>query len=476
MKKITLILSILLSIWSNDIFSQTQIAVDERFELTSIAFRLTGREIYAQTRPAEYVKDIESYFSKYKEHELVRFLKEVTYSKPVFDISITADLSVDIEITPKGIVYTEKWDRADIGWSEAEQVEYLRLLNKFYKETKFHKFYKAHSDFYAAAEKSLHELVNQIDTAWFCDFFGAPWENVNIFLVPANGRNNFAASRTDHSGKRHCNSLIGCSFTDKNGVPEFDYSTYWVLIHEICHNFCNPVCEKYEAEFMPICDTLFQHVGERLTRNYYGSSGNILYEGLNRVCEFLYLQTHEAPDAPYPLYYRVKKEESIGFVWLGEMLRYMDVFKNNRSHYPTFESFMPQLKHFLQRTADNMEGYYAKKMALTTEKPRVIATFPGNGSVVDTNITEVVIYFSLPMYQNAIWVDYPRDVDESILILPTGDSDDFAYWRDEYTYVVRLSEPLKPRSKYGFRVRDRFPRSNDYSVFAELYDLIFYTK
>ena len=148
MKKIILLLILLFCvIWAN---AQTKVSVDERFELTGIVFRLTGERIFTHSVPDDYVSDIDSCFSKYKDHEMIQFLRGILdVRKRHLDFSVIADLAADVEITPKGIVWTKKWkpfyeseeySRQDDAWSKAELMEYLRLLNKFYKDTKFHQF------------------------------------------------------------------------------------------------------------------------------------------------------------------------------------------------------------------------------------------------------------------------------------------------------------------------------------------------
>ena len=67
-----LLLSISLLLAFNLSFCQPQVSVDERFELTSIVFRLTDDVAFVHSNPANYIKDIDDYFSEFKNHELDR--------------------------------------------------------------------------------------------------------------------------------------------------------------------------------------------------------------------------------------------------------------------------------------------------------------------------------------------------------------------------------------------------------------------
>ena len=130
--------------------------------------------------------------------------------------------------------------------------EYVSLLDKFYKETRFHSFFVNHSDFYSKVEANANVIVSQIDTAWFMDFFGQRFDMSNIWIVPLMGPHNFMDRRVDKSGKIYRNCALGTTRTDSLGYPTFDSRHLRTLIHEVCHNYNNPICEKYEDDFRQV--------------------------------------------------------------------------------------------------------------------------------------------------------------------------------------------------------------------------------
>ena len=132
-------------------------------------------------------------------------------------------------------------------------------------------------------------------------------------------------------------------------------------------------------------------IGKVLEKNYYGSPSAITYEGINRLCEFYYYQTHKTFELA-DLDRRIHNEKIKGFIWLEDMLRLMEVFSSNRDIYPDFQSFVPQLHAFLSEVVNLMDKYYWPKYLLLFS--RVVATYPANGAVVDTNVTAVYIFFS----------------------------------------------------------------------------------
>lgn len=467
---LTTILLLLVAI----IFAQTGAKIDERLELTTVVFRLTGVDCFTNATESNYIADVDSYFSKYANHELIKYVKSVMKSRNILNLYLPVDLAGDIEITKKGITLNDEWNLSCDGpdtsagsWTKQEIEKYVRLLDKFYKETRFHSFFVGHSDYYAKVETRANELVFQIDTVWFQDFFGQRFSMSNIWIVPLLGPHNFMDRRTGENGEVYRNCAIGFTQIDSLGYPLFDYRNFMVLIHEICHNYNNPICEKYEKEFLQVCDTLFSYVGKDLSYEHYGNRTSILYEGLNRVCEYSYYMDHHTLSYQ-ELDRRIRLEEITGFVWLHEMLQYMEVFRSNRDLFPTYEDFVPQLRLFLEQVAEQMESYYLPKMQMMS--PMVVATFPANNALVDTTITSVEIIFSKPM-QEYIWVSV---VDSSYQALPLPVDFDNIYWLNDHHYVMPLTEPLKPNTQYGFRAR-RCPDST-YGFPTIPYDLIFKTK
>ena len=476
-KKIIVFAIILLG---NQALGQTYIGVDERFELVSIAFRLTGQQAFEHSNPDNYVANIDNYFSKYKDHELIKYLSQMLGSRSVIDIGLVVGLAADIEITPKGIVPTSRWipfvnyeeygvQKNEWDLSKTEYKECVRLLNKFYKDTKFHQFYLSNQSFYNSIEKQIQKLVDQIDTAWFRDFFGFPYQMDNIWLVSANGVHNFSILRKDVAGNKYNNCAIAGFFTNASGEVVIGESVFQALMHEICHNYWNPICEQHQEYFKEICDTLYNtKIGNVLERNYYGSPSAITYEGINRLCEFYYYQTHNTFDS-VEFDRRIHNEEKKGFIWLEEMLRFMEVFSSNRDIYPDFQNFMPQLHGFLSEVVNLMDKYYWPKYQL--QYSRIVATYPANGAVVDTNLSNIYFFFSQPMFTGIYFYEGPPNQSD-VTRIPI-DFDNIS-WEDAYTYKIPISEPLKPKTKYGVRMSRAIDNTYHYGTIP--YDLIFETK
>lgn len=459
---------------SPNLFCQKPV-VDERFELTGIAFQLTGINGLVQQEPEIYVADINQYFKRHKNHELIVFLEKTIREKSEFSLSLIAELASDIEFNRNAIVYSSDYvtnynsndyGKSAVDWTKDELEEYLRLLNKFYKETDFHTFYQAHKKYYDRIENNYQTLICQIDSAWFNRFFGYTLNIENVWVSPSFGVHNFELTRYDNSGHPHYGCALGHTSSDSLGNPIFNERQIRILTHEMMHNYTNSICAKYKEDFQPICDSIYTYVGNTLSSNYYGSSSDILFEGINRLCEHSYYKDHDIYDAE-KMNSMIARDERDGFVWMSEMLSFLEQFHSRRNQFPTFDCFMPQLVGFLQHVHTNMKIYYLPKLQMAA--PCVLYAFPAFGSTMDTIVDHLEIVFSQPMFTNYFFVKNVSDGKASSLPIDF----DNIYWKDAHTYVLPFSEPLKAHTKYGFRVIGAISANHIKTI---PYDLIFETK
>ena len=151
----------------------------------------------------------------------------------------------------------------------------------------------------------------------------------------------------------------------------------------------------------------------------------------------------------------------------------MDNFIRNRTAYPVFEDFMPQLVGFMRGIGNNIEAI----KRIYNEPPYVVSTFPASGTTVSTDIKEIRIRFSHPMCTGIIATsDFD---DESILSIydescDDNEDDDIEYWEDNRTLVIRITASLEPDKTYGFIVPTAYCKENMLTM-EKPYHLIFKT-
>ena len=68
----------------------------------------------------------------------------------------------------------------DDRWNVDDFFRYVRLMDDFYRKSKFHDFFEAHSDLYAQYIEIVEPQISSIAPEWFEDFYGTGFGAVEI--------------------------------------------------------------------------------------------------------------------------------------------------------------------------------------------------------------------------------------------------------------------------------------------------------
>lgn len=451
MKQLFTLLSICVSTLS---FAQSNVRVDEIQELSAIVWRLAECEEYNTRVHPQYLSDIETYFADFKEHPVMDFIRDMRAGKDT--LSVVAYNSVPMSgaamFIHKGKVrlntdvnLSEYIQNNDSRWSEENFRKYVKLLDDFYRKSNFRKFYEGQSELYASYIEDMETLCqNIIKEEWFQQFYGMELPEISVIVSPASGINNYALNEDMMMamGKSGIGALIGVTYNpQKSGINQG--STTRILIHEISHYFTNKIFFPEYTERLTAAGTkIFEHLSEPLNAVGYGAPQIICPEYLNDLCMMMYSKevlgsslTKEIREC----YWR-------GFIWAEEGVRYMENFSENRGYYASFSDFMPQLVGLMEGIADNIVTM--KKEFYTP--PYIVTAYPANGSTVSADISEIIFRFSQPMETGITALELNEEAELFIddTWYDTHD-DEPEYWKDEYTYVIRVGKKLESGKKYG---------------------------
>lgn len=178
----------------NCCFAQITPKVDERFELTSIAFRLADAEEYSQCRIPEYAEAIDSYFGDFKNHALINYIREIRNTQWVSYNAVATSTDILLIDDGKLILHpaadTARLFKLDPRWTSDSFDKYLGLLNDFYKETDFKRFFDSQVALREAAEEKFGTLLAEINMDWFKSFYGVDLGTPNVSISLTNGPSN----------------------------------------------------------------------------------------------------------------------------------------------------------------------------------------------------------------------------------------------------------------------------------------------
>ncbi|MDR0231255.1 MAG: DUF4932 domain-containing protein [Dysgonamonadaceae bacterium] len=444
--------------------AQLKSYVDERMELTGIVWRLAEAEEYVNDEVMNYVADIDDYFAPYKSHPLIRYVKEIRERDLVAYNAVSGTIEF-LEIKNGQIKLSPHADlnclTEDPRWTKETFLTYIKLLNRFYKDSRFRAFFNKHKVLYAETEKRFDNFLYNIHAEWFDNFFGQSLEAPLIYVSLTNGTSNYggAAPCLDNI-LPYGSIIIGCSIVDSKGIPIFDeeinYGLLYTIIHELCHIHTEPIISQYQQDMKQAADIIFPYVKEALEKVAYGDAPTMISEGLNNLCANMYFRKYPTGMESYD----VLHNEQYGFIWMRRAVKFMDNFNANRHVYSHIKDFMPQIVSFINSCADNIEQIVFE---YNHSNPYVINIFPGTNTTVSSDIKEVRVDFSHSMH-NARGTFPCKD---TTAIHPNiGDE----FWsEDKKTLIIPVK--LEQGRKYGFTLpayvfqsEERFPMKKNVEI------------
>jgi hypothetical protein len=339
----------------------------------------------------------------------------------------------------------------DSRWTKEGAETFIPLLQKFYKESNFDRFFQAHKPMYAEAEKRFQILLDKADKEWFSRFYGyKPEGKFYIYLGLQNGGMSYGPKVEYPNGKEEFYAIMSNYQTDSQGMPVYIAKDMLpTIVHEFNHSYINHLILKDSLAIKPYATKLHNQVKKQMQRLYYGHWTISLYESLVRAATIRYEIEHDT--SKQSITSNINFEYNMGFYWIEDLVTLMGVYEKNRKVYPTFDTFMPVIKAYLEDLAVNM-AYKHKRFE--DRIPSIVAVLPfSNGATnVDPSITEMKIIFSRPMTGSSFnFSDIGKEHYPVDKVLG---------W-DETRTQLRIRLKLKPNWNYEMIISGQFFRTND---------------
>ena len=391
MKKCMIFIFVALSL---QVFSQgkqtiEKPGIDRRIELLSIVFRLAGNNEYNAMQFKLYADKIDRFFSPYKDHELIRFAKQLREEKGIsYDAPMSLAVFLDDDLTPLREITDNSLDR----WSKEEATNFVRLLKKFYTDAECDVFFNNNQELYQEISERFTEVYQNVDLNWFSNFYGnEPTESFEIVIAPGNGGNSYGPSYIDSDGNKKVYAIMGIWATDGLGMPVFTEANYTsILIHEFNHSFVNPLLERNERIFENDGEKIFDAMKYEMSVQAYQNWETVLNEALVRASVIKYVKEHNTKQSNIDTIFNM--ELNNGFLWIRELVAELENYDSNRAIYPTLESYMPKL-------AEAYNVYAEKVLQYDAQRPRVasVEEFENGNVNVDASTKTITIHFDRPL-------------------------------------------------------------------------------
>lgn len=421
--------------------------VDERVEMLSIVFRLAGSSEYNMNQLSSYSADIDGYFASYKSHPVVLLAKKLAEKN---DVGFDAVMAMAVHLTPPPalspvIPFTDQIP--DPRWGKSNAVLFTQALHDFYRDANFERFFVSHQEMYQLAESRFRAVLEGLDLGWYKKFYGeAPKGLFNVVLGMNNGGGNYGPKVIFPDGHQELYAIVGCWTKDDSGNPTFSSADYLpTLIHEFNHSFVNPVIEQNKKQFASV-DQVYRPVANQMQAMAYGDPQVMVEESLVRAAVILYFES--AKSSPGKTKNMIIGEQANGFVWMDDLCDMLRQFESERSRYPTFASFVPEIGQFYRllgpRISEKIASFDQHCVHVTGMQP-----FPNHSANADPDVKEVVITFDKPLDPEG----GPNHHGYSINYGPDGEEHFPFKGKPEFlpgNSSIKLPVELKPEWTYNF--------------------------
>jgi uncharacterized protein DUF4932 len=431
-----------LSLYSQNSEILKKPTVDKRVELLSIVFRLADSREYSSQKFPKYVDEIENYFGKYKNHELIKLVQKLRKRSGV---SYDAVMSMAIHITQPPalnpiIPFTN--EIPDERWGKKNAVIFLKLLKDFCADADCESFFENNNQLYQTASNRFGKVFNELDINWYRKFYGVkPKGEFIIVNGLGNGGANYGPKIKYQNGKESIYAIMGTWSVDSLGLPTYKVNRYFpTLLHEFNHSFVNHLTEKYKNEFQKSGRILYKELEDVLRNQGYGQWETMISEAIVRAAVIKYLNDHNS-DTEF-VTNELNDELNRGFLWTKELVEELENYTSNRDKYPTLESFMPEIVKFFDKTSSNINELKTK---IDERRPNVVSIdpFKNNSSNVDYTIKRITVHFDRPLKGKGYSINYGKKGEKAF-----PEMGEITYSKDKKSVFIEVE--LKANATYQF--------------------------
>lgn len=353
MKRTYTILALLVMTMVSFAKEKVKVKYLEEMELVSVVAHLADVPGYNWDKQyvlGEYLDDVDSCFAPYKSHPAVEFVRKKLEPHGFswdFPMAVARRFSIvnGKIVYKKDLVaeYSDYYKRI----SKANEKKFLALLQKFYADSRFQKFYKKHLPLYKECEEAMQTMVDKIDFGWYDRFFG-PKQNCeqNVFLGILIGGANYAVhNKKSAKGKdvEIVDAVMGCCSKRDGRIyygPEY---TLPIIIHEFNHSYCNPLNEEVWENISDKATELYTPNAEFYKSEAYGNPLYVMNETFVEACVIRYLMSHPELDLNgFTIEDCIQIDLRKKFYMIRDIIKVLEEREANPDLYKTMRDFMPR--------------------------------------------------------------------------------------------------------------------------------------
>lgn len=349
------ILAFLLALLAMSATAQVKVEVSETVELMAILSRTAGFEEFSGNYAGQYSKDTEAWFASYKNHPTVAYYQDIRAKQNIAYERVT-NMAVHLDIEKGKLKLIGDRKELTNGWQNVDLDDFVKRLNKFYTDTRFHEFFEQHQAFYDEYLKAYEANVAvNIHPEWYSHFYNGtePTEQFRIIIGFSYGSTNNGVSRQLPGQPRELFAVCGYRLNPTTGTPYYDAS---LPIHEFSHPYVNPLLDNATnaATMQAPGQKLLQLAQSAMETQHYPEWQIVINESIVRAAVVLYMheQGFQQQMVLNVLAFQMMNE---GFPWTLDVVSALNYYAAHRDQYKTLNDFYPEIARSLDKHIDGKQ-------------------------------------------------------------------------------------------------------------------------
>ena len=332
--------------------AQVRVEVSEAVELMGILSRTANYEEFSSDFAGQYSKDTEAWFAPYKSHPTVAYYQDIR-NKHGIGFERVTNMAVHLDIEKGKVKLIGDRKELTDGWQDIDLDEFVKRLNKFYADTRFHEFFEQHQAFYDEYLKAYEANVAvNIHPEWYSRFYNGtePTEQFRIIIGFTYGTTNNGASRQLPGQPRELFAVCGYRLNPTKGRPYYDTS---LPLHEFNHPYVNPLLDNAAnaAAMQEPGQRLLQLAQSEMEKQHYPLWQTVINESIVRAAVILYMH-EQGFQQEMVLKFLALQMMSEGFPWTFEVVSALNYYAAHRDQYKTLNDFYPEIARCLSKYID----------------------------------------------------------------------------------------------------------------------------
>jgi len=339
---------------SFDIQAQTTkniIITDSRIELISVIGVLSQIENAGFSRyRTGYYEDVMVHFSNVSDHRAVSLYDSLYNAGFNMDAPITFMLyhSPPPQFSPVLAYSSSMIERAG---DKAILARFAEALQNFTEESDFEDFYQAHQTYYKVLIDNAHRAIQDRFSyaQLLTDYYGVKKGSYTLIIAPLLKGGGYGPQViTDGKKDTYCilGPQFGANLNENDSMGDLSWFMY-VPFHEYSHSYVNPATEANRSILMDY-DTLYAALKDTMQGQAYGNWITCINEHLVRANVIRLMSNVLGDQLGIIEQLIIPQEESRGFLYINELVALMKNYENERSCYPDYRSFYPNIIDFFR--------------------------------------------------------------------------------------------------------------------------------